>query len=615
MLDCSLRRGRLALTFTMAIACDTAPPPARAPVPVVALPSATMAPPVERGPLVLQRAPTPAPWLEPVSEPLPLWDTGSTSANGVTHMVDPVLRETQLVLAEPNAIVIRTAVGQLIRTRDGYLAMLDREPRIVAVTATGKLVLDARPTQIVRELGPGRVTASTRAPWSPRVLDASGKRIVADDRGTLVVSDDEGATFVPVRGLPKTAPARAWIRSDGVGLVELAGTGADRFHLFDAARGARKVTRPLRDPGRIGGLIHANAVVSHPDEIDRIDVLASDGRTWNVGPPPAALASAGYVSFHPLFLSAPTSTSARPFAGDLLATIPAPSPPPGARTGSSARAMARSEGYGLIGLLNASAGAISDPPPPCRGLLCIAENRPPGLRDVGSRLDARFFDDGLCAGAPDATCDDKPFVRPPTVGFFRGADAMLALQRAPADCIPERLFSARGLVVLECKRGRHVADATLRFVAETGRARPDDDLAERHMAEDGTLLLVARREGRPTAAQLRRPVSPGTAGAWRDLRMADAPAQTVEVVVLGGGGALLVESNATGDRLTLIVDGLEGRAVVARDVPVSRQVMRVFVEDDQVIVVPLDTDTPKALVVQRDGTLAPPRQAADASSP
>jgi hypothetical protein len=517
-------------------------------------------------------------------------------------MINPILGEPHALVIEPGAIVLDTRAGRLVMTRDGVRGLVPKGLRFVGVIASGEVL--AENADHAPLLAP-TVDAFVAGKLTPvagveRIFDAAGTHVVALRDGKLVRSDDAGKSFIelPVKG----SVDRAFVRADGVVLAGITGAAPAATWFTVSSKGqVAQVHRTLRQPMRWGGFIMADFKRNTMDEAESAQVLMRDGRTFARVDLPREVQGAEYISFHPVFLGAPTEKT-RAWEGDRLAL--APLSPAAKKQRSSGpeeyvTMMEAPDGVtgGVVGGIAGGPGRRSEPL--CKGLRCIAKLRPILPDRPGSRVVARFFDDGLCKGPVNGACEKGPLMRAPTIGFFDRGTGILTFRPTPPACEPSELESLRGLVILDCRGDRYASDAAGAFVREG----PVDDAMkgswDYDIAEDGTLLVERVDTGRIVAASVRLPVAPGAGGAWRTVTKPGAVAHAV----LAGGAVLIAVSNEAGDRLALSLDAPEGVTELVASVSVTRAVRRIVVKSGYPELAFADDAAPRAARISRGGEL------------
>ncbi|MFO0756542.1 MAG: hypothetical protein U0359_08635 [Byssovorax sp.] len=613
----------LALTTA---ACGAAPQPAPEPIAVVVAPpppeptaSAEAPPsPPPNEPLKIVREATPAPWLERASAPFELWEQ-SPPAGGIIRMRNPILGDTHAVAIEPGVIILECRVGMLAITRDGVRGLVPKDLRFVGITATGEVYAETSARAPLSAPSVDALVAGKTTPLTTvsRIFDAAGNYVVALQDGALVRSSDAGKTFSPLA--VKGTVDRALVRADGVVLASITGASPTTTWFTVSAKGkALPVRRALVKPMRWGGYIFDELSRDGDDEADAKITLTRDGTPESFAHVrfPDEVKGAEFISFHPLFLGAPTENT-RSWEGDKLVSAPKKPKAPKANANADRLAMILASSDmavlgslsgngvpanvigGVIGTGGGGSRVAGGPTLRCQGLKCIGMHRPLLPPRDGSTLVARFFDDGLCKGPVSGSCVPGPLLRPPTIGLFQRDTRALTFQPTPASCEPVSLESMRGLVVLDCKNERWTSDGKGPFAREM-TLDPAQQGSFRHAtSEDGTMLIEMEHQKEIVGAVVRAPVAPGASGAFRTVTRPGA----VAYVVLNGGAVLVAISSDAGDKLTLTIDAPEGKTELVSNVPVARAVRAIRLNEGVPELLYADGKEPPSAKVSRGGAL------------
>lgn len=551
---------------------------------------ASLQPQVDQ-PLRFSRAVTPAPWLEAPSQPFPLWEMGRSSG-GVIRMISPVLGETFATLVEPGLYLVQTRRGVLAYTPQGIRGLIPKGHRVVGVLSNGHVLSEVGSAPLESPSIDALIATQTASfAQLDRLLDASADHVVGLRGGELVHSSDRGASFEIVK-LPSPA-SRALVRPDGVILAALTDkTPANTWVIVDAHGKVRPVSRALPGPARYYGWIFADVPRTAYGERAPSEVLTKDAKRFVKVEVPRSLLRADYVSLHPLFLGAPTVSTFTWPADELLVAPTKPTPPP--KDGDAKDAV-------VGGVLGGSWGPDGKAGLGCEGLHCIAKLRSAMPVHIGSRFDARFFDDGLCEGPKNEKCVPGPLLRAPSVGLFDRESETLRLLPTPAACLPESLETMRGLTVMTCYHARYVADGSGMFVLEGPTKKSADAGFNYTMADDGTLVAEVRQDGKVVQAEVRRPLAPAGPEAWRDVARSGA----VAYFPLPGGAALVALSNEDGNELTLSVDAPDGKVDLGK-VPVTRPVSALRLSGEHLLMTFADDVAPREGLLLASGEVSAP---------
>ncbi|TKD06336.1 hypothetical protein [Polyangium fumosum] len=557
-------------------------------------------PPDPDAPVHIERVGEAAPWLERESKRQELWEV-SPRVNGVSHPINPVLGETLARAIEPGAIVLSSRVGQLVMTKDGVRGLVPKGVRFVGVVSSGEVFAEKEGFAPFRAASADDLVAGKLTPVAgiDRVFDAAGVFVVAARGGVLVQSKDGGKTFVDVP--MKGAVDRAFVRADGVILAAAASRKPEQtWSTIDAKGNVQPVRRALEAPLRWGGFILHALKRDDQGQPDTASVLTKDGRTFVSLRLPAQIYGAEFISFDPMFQGALMNT-VLPWEGDVLAAAPdKPGPAkfgvlgPGLQ-GIDVPPEDPSEASGITYV-----GNLSRPPKrPCEGLQCIKDFRRITPIAPPSSLVGRFFDDALCKRLADGRCEQGSLLRGPTIGLADRNTGAFLVRPTPEGCDPLSLTSVRGLVLLDCRSARFVADASGVFLREGKVHAPTKDLWLYEPAEDGTMLALHFDPSATVTAAVRRPVAPGTEGAWRNVTRPGG----VTYIVLPQGAVLIATSNEAGNELTLTLDAPEGTQELVAKAPVTRPVHAITVESGDPVLHFSDPQRPHKARISRSGTL------------
>ncbi|MCC6897520.1 MAG: hypothetical protein IT377_01020 [Polyangiaceae bacterium] len=568
------------------LGCSGAPPQAPAHEPR----SVSVAPP--------EKTPDPEP--PPPTGPLVL-DVGGERARFLDTAAPASKRYVYdtLLASGDHAAVTRTSVGEYFGYDEslGVIGALDLPAgtkkvlfgpadSVLVVTDGGKLFAAASLTAAKRaqsfepRVAPEKVTA-----W-----DSAGDYLVAADDKQVHLSRDGGKTWTGAKSAAWGTLRTVVVRSDGVMAVQ---GGPPKAPLTFLSRDDGKSwQRSSFQPDRIsrsGSFIWS-------DVWNCQAVLSENGSTWTKGGDELARFRSAR-SWSAAFGTGATPEGAPSGAHRTLTDPPAPKVPPAKdrRTGRGCPAPPRpkgqygilgllgtggvsgvlsadGEGFGSIGTLGSGTGVVggigvggighrgmagTEPAwGSCRGAACLR----PLAQSLGTRSRFELFRDGRCApGTSSRSCSDA-FERPPHVAIIDNMTGKRRVADLPAGCMPRHLLGVAGLGILVCGGARgltlHVADSSGVFKEEG--TLPDAAMTRWpvQVAADGTLLFHETCGERSTCrALVRRPVDPGTAGAFRELKVERAAAFRILtrgralVVVRGSGDTSidLVQSSPEGD--------------------------------------------------------------------
>jgi hypothetical protein len=237
------------------------------------------------------------------------------------------------------------------------------------------------------------------------------------------------------------------------------------------------------------------------------------------------------------------------------------------------------EGFGSIGTIGSGAGIVGgigvggmghraasgDPTwGTCQGTGCL---RPPPADTKKPRTRFELFRDGRCPqGTTGKSCTDG-FERAPHVAIIDTTTGKRRVADLPPGCLPRHLLGVAGLGLLACSGARgltvHVADASGTFKEEGTLSDAAVLRWPVQVGVDGTLLFhESCGEKQSCRALIRRPVDPGTPGAFREVKIERAVAYRALtrgralVVTRGGSDATFDLVQANPDREAPLVRGL-----------------------------------------------------------
>ncbi len=594
-----------------ALGCSSAPPPARAPKPTtvsVAPPekSPDPEPPPPTGPVVLDVEGERARWLDP-----------PTPVQGRKQYV-----YDSLLAAGDRASVAKSSVGEHFGFDEaggvvGPLELPAGTKRVLfgpgdsllVVTNDGRLL--AAPS--VHAAKSAQAFEARTAPAGAVVWDSAGDYLVASDGKQVHLSRDGGKSWTVTKSAAWGTLRTVLVRFDGVMAVQ--GGPAKTPLTFLSRDDGKSWQRSAFQPERIS----RSGAFIWSDVWNCTAVLSENGSTWSKGGDELWR----FRSARSWTASLSTGTTPEGFIVGAHRTLSDPPPPkvPGAkdrRTGRGcpkpaalskvktagilgvlssgdssmfARLEEGGTGFGAIGgLSGAGLGGIgysgrgpTDPTPgSCRGAGCL---RPPLSEPTKTRTRFELYRDGRCAaGSTGKTCSGA-FERLPHVAILDDSTGKRRVAELPAGCRPMSIVSAAGLGILICSTSGGVK---LYSADSSGSFRDEGTLSDSTMTTwpfsvgtDGTLLFhEACAEKKPCRALVRRPVSPGESGAWRELKLGGAAGYRV----LSRGRALGVLANDKALDFVLSEPG-KSEAVLVRGIALEGDLMDVRLDDKGRIIV------------------------------
>ena len=293
-------------------------------------------------------------------------------------------------------------------------------------------------------------------------------------------------------------------------------------------------------------------------------VLSADNRTW-VEPTTEQFDRAN----NPWSWAGPlqTTTRLRGYNGQPWWTTPTYPPLPGVNAGkrriAGRKACPRGrgpQGHGSVALGGYGRGRARNPG--CTGAGCLRSA--PAAAIPTTQTGFYLLSDAVCGTAVSARfCPrDKPLVRPPHTGFVNHVSGTIKIGELPQGCMPETIYSARGLGVVLCRNPEKTTIWATHdngvWAREHSVAIDVDAIWNASTAPDGTLLL--QHSCPPTAtscsATIRRPVAAGSPRAWYDVQHEGA--MTHRPVV---GGRVLVAIARGEDLILTLADGKQSRTL------------------------------------------------------
>jgi hypothetical protein len=498
-----------------------------------------------------------------------------------------------------------------------WVGLVGTDDALLAATADGAL-FRARDPLTATETGafvPAGALGAAAKEW-----DAAGSVVAASSADGVRVSYDGGKSFVAPRPVDGEVLA-LFARHDGVVVARArAGDRIVTWVLGGKAGAWQRARFQANEIERVGAWIMSSSNACTV-------VLAKDGVSWlrpnrYAGMDPSEVevkrATGGELPLLPIeerelrqfALERRTQPRAEPLPA--RATPENPAPPlvgsaPGVKGDEGPCDEAANGGLGLLG------GAFG-----CEGVRCLMEAAGPPPRPTAFSL--TVFDDGYCAPS-DGTKDDwgdsvcregAPLLRTPTLAVFDGAGRGLRAAPGPAGCGLENTFTVEGLGLLFCRASE---GSNVILVDREGVLHPEGRVAATAVAgigvsEDGTMVLVPPSADAGWLPWIRRPVAPGTAGAWRPVRVPGV----LGVHAVGRGAAVVVtESKGDLHVVDLWIERPDGEPLsLVREVRFSGNLLRLDVVDGEVVLLTHptrtwggDVDGLERLRVRRDGTLEP----------
>lgn len=612
----------------LALACGAAqqPPDQSAKAPSVSVPPPEQAPDPEpaaaTGPLVLDVRGERPRWLDAElpehSSRRPAYD--SLLASGDRAAITRTAVGDYFGFHEATGVV-----GPLALPRPLKKVMFGPADSVLVVTVDGKL----HSAMSVKAALSWQGFAPRTAPEKAVSWDSAGDYLVAADDKQVHLSRDGGTSWKSTKRAPWGTPRTVLVRSDGVMAVQ--GGPAKAPVTFLSRDDGKSWQRSSFQPEHItrsGAFIWSdvwkcNAVLSENGSTWTKDRLERTTRAWTES-----------------FRTTPTPEGVIDGAHRALADPPPPrvppakdrrtgrgcTPPPrakgtptsmgilGALSGGSVGTLFEANGAGLgaigglgsAGGLTGAARGVRPPAEPawgtCRGAGCL---RPPPVEPRKTRTRFELFRDGRCADSHAGRMCRDGFERAPHVSIVNEATGERRVAEIPVGCVPRHVTGVAGLGILSCGGPQgltlHVADSSGAFKEEGSISDEAMTKWSASVQSDGTLMFhEACSELRKCRALVRRPVEPGTRGAFRELSHANAAAYRALP-----GGRVLVVSRGKSERFVDLFMAEPGKSATAlvTGVEVPGDLLEVQLDDAGRVVMRqrLDRSTTETFLVGVDG--------------
>ena len=480
---------------------------------------------------------------------------------------------------------------------------------LLVVTGDGKLV--AAPSLLAAKRAQGFEPRS--APQKVTSWDSAGDYLVAADDKQVHLSRDGGKTWTVTKPAAWGTPRTVVVRPDGVMAVQ--GGPAKAPLTFLSRDDGKTWQRSSFQPDRIrrsGSFIwsdvwNCQAVLTENgstwskagDELSRFRAARSWTASFGASTGPEGVPGGVHPSLtDPPMPKVPPAKERRTGRG-----CPAPPKPKGRQYGIlgllgtsdvSGIFSTDGEGIGSLGTLGSGSGIVggigvgglghrgaSAAEPAwgaCQGTGCLRPTTTAETKRPRTRFE--LLRDGRCApGTTGKLCTDG-FERAPHVAIIDTTTGKRRVADLPSGCLPRHLLGVAGLGLLACSGARgltvHVADASGTFKEEGTLSDAALLRWPVQVGVDGTLLFHESCGGKQSCrALIRRPVDPGTPGAFREVKIDRAVAYRA----LTRGRALVVTRGGSDATFDLVQSEPDREAPLVRGFRFEGDLLEVRVDD------------------------------------